>query len=57
MNVGSLDMNEFYAGIGLKRNFFGDQVFKLVDADGNDEISFYEFVMAACTCVVASSWQ
>ncbi len=42
-------MTEFYAGIGLKRNFFGDQVFKLVDADGNDEISFYEFVMAACT--------
>lgn len=49
MNMGALDMNDFYNGIGLKRNFFGDSVFRLVDKDDDNEISFYEFVVAACT--------
>ena len=52
LGLGHLDKVDFYAALGMKRNYFADKVFEIVDLDGDDEISFYEFV--CCTCSYCS---
>lgn len=52
MCVGYLDKTDFYAAVGMKPNYFANKIFEIVDLDGDDEISFYEFV--CCTCSYCS---
>ena len=47
---GSLDIDEFYALFRSKKSPFGDQLFRLVDLDGDGEfLSFSEFVSVVST--------